>query len=262
MTNPLEVLEARLNPLRQELIDHSVYNHINSLEALKLFTQSHVFAVWDFMSLLKALQGQLTCVQVPWVPAASGSTAYLINEIVTGEESDVDQHGVRMSHYELYLRAMKELQADTSVIEQFVQEVRNGKPVSQALEQSAIPAGARAFVSYTFSVIERNRPHEIAAAFTYGREDLIPELFIELIRNLNERFPNQLDTFRYYLERHIEVDGGHHGHLAEEMVRELCGNDNQKWEEMISVAEESIRQRIYLWNSVTGCLNEGALVNS
>lgn len=248
------LLNERLDPLRQQLIEHSVYHRIHSIEALRVFTQSHAFAVWDFMSLLKALQRQLTCVQVPWLPTASGNTAYLINEIVTGEESDVDQHGVRMSHYELYLRAMQELQADTTVVETFVADLRQGKSVTEALENTAIPEGARQFVAFTFSVIDRNRPHEIAAAFTYGREDLIPDLFIELVRNLNERFPGQLDTFRYYLERHIEVDGGHHGHLAEAMVQELCGNDETKWQEAIATAEESIRQRIDLWNSITSRL--------
>ncbi|MFT4031433.1 MAG: DUF3050 domain-containing protein [Siphonobacter sp.] len=247
---PLESLQERLAPLQKQLIDHSVYTQISSLEDLRVFTESHVFAVWDFMSLLKALQHELTCVEVPWIPKGSGSTAYLINEIVTGEESDVDQNGERMSHYELYLKAMRELSADTSRIEAFIRKLQAGASVEQALEELVIAEGVKDFVRFTFSVIKRNRPHEIASAFTFGREDLIPGMFIELVRNLNKRFPGQLDTFRYYLERHIEVDGDEHGHLATAMVQELCGNDEIKWAEATQVAEQALQQRIQLWTTI------------
>ena len=92
---------------------HKLYS---AIEDMRVFMQYHVYAVWDFMSLLKSLQRNLTCVNVPWFPIGDADTRYLINEIVTGEESDVDQNGIRKSHFEMYLEAMDQCGADTSGI--------------------------------------------------------------------------------------------------------------------------------------------------
>ena len=99
MQNPVEKLKANIEAARVHLLAHPVYTKINNLEGLQQFTQYHVFAVWDFMSLLKSLQIGLTSVQLPWVPVGSANTRYLINEIVLGEESDVDEHDQRISHF-------------------------------------------------------------------------------------------------------------------------------------------------------------------
>jgi hypothetical protein len=119
--NPyIKNIQTEIEPLRQEIINHKVYGVIKDIKALRIFMQYHVFAVWDFMSLLKALQNNLTCTNVPWFPVGSADTRFLINEIVVGEESDVDQNGNRISHFELYLQAMKEAQANTTIIESFL----------------------------------------------------------------------------------------------------------------------------------------------
>ena len=97
----------RLGSLRAALLDHPLYANVASIADLRRFMEDHVFAVWDFMSLLKRLQQDVTCTRVPWFPADNARAARLINDIVIGEETDVDHDGTYVSHLDLYLRAMR-----------------------------------------------------------------------------------------------------------------------------------------------------------
>ena len=124
MNQHIEHLRARIEPIRQQIIHHEVYSLIKTVEDLNVFMAFHVYAVWDFMSLLKTLQNNLTCTSVPWFPVGSADTRFLINEIVVGEESDVDMNGVRMSHFEIYLKAMEQSGASTSSIITFINELK------------------------------------------------------------------------------------------------------------------------------------------
>jgi len=243
-------LSERIEPLRQQLVAHPLYESVQDLSGLRVFMESHVWAVWDFMSLLKKLQRDLTCIDVPWLPVGNPETRYLINEIVVGEESDVDPDGNRLSHFELYLKAMRQAGAGTGAIQRFIDELTDRRSVQDALDNAELPEGSRAFVSFTFDLLGHGKLHEIAAVFTFGREDLIPDMFIALVRQLREQSPEQLALFTYYLERHIEVDGDHHSHLAKAMTAELCGQDPQRWEEAAQAVEAALRTRIALWDSV------------
>ena len=119
MNEQIEKIRKNIEPLRQEIMNHKVYSVINDLDDLRIFMKYHVYAVWDFMSLLKALQNNLTCTSIPWFPKGSADTRFLINEIVVGEESDVDLSGNRKSHFELYLDAMHQCDANTLPIQKF-----------------------------------------------------------------------------------------------------------------------------------------------
>jgi hypothetical protein len=46
------------------------------------------------------------------------------------------------------------------------------------------------------------------------------------------------------------VDGGHHSHLALEMVSELCGTDDVKWKEAEQASIEALQIRAKLWDAV------------
>ena len=243
-------LKKDIEPLRQQLIHHKVYSSVQRLEDLHFFMERHVFAVWDFMSLLKSLQQALTCTDVPWIPTGSGQTRYLINEIVLGEESDIDENGNRTSHFELYLAAMKQAGSDTKVITSLVDNIKKGMPLNECLQQNYIPSASAAFVRNTFSVIQTGKTHVQAAVFTFGREDLIPGMFISFVNELNKNTNNKLATLKYYLDRHIEVDGDHHSHLGYAMTAELCGDDGHKWDEATVAVKEALGYRIRLWDSI------------
>ena len=250
MQNPVEKLKANIEAARVHLLAHPVYTKINNLEGLQQFSQYHVFAVWDFMSLLKSLQIGLTSVQLPWVPVGSANTRYLINEIVLGEESDVDEHDQRISHFELYLKAMQQMGASTHLIDALMQEIAKGKTIDAAIQEAPLPQKAKDFLAFTFEIAQHAPLHVKAAVFTFGREDLIPDMFTRLLEKLVEESPEKVSIFKYYIERHIEVDGGHHSHLALEMVSELCGDDATKWKEAAKASIEALQIRAKLWDAV------------
>ncbi|MEL4306712.1 DUF3050 domain-containing protein [Joostella sp. CR20] len=252
----IDSVNQQIQVQREKLLAHSLYKNIQSPEDLQTFLKHHVFAVWDFMSLLKALQNNLTCTTLPWKPVGNPVTRYLINEIVLGEETDVDDEGLYKSHYEMYLEAMDVCGASTTQINSFVSQLTDVDSVQRVLESSNLPNSIKEFLQFTFQLIAEGKPHKIAAAFTFGREDLIPDMFTAILKDMQQEYPSiNLKKLVYYFERHIEVDGDTHGPLAYKMVEELCGNDTEKWEEVQAVAIASLEKRIVLWDGILAEIN-------
>ena len=245
-TERIASIETRIAPLRERLRTHPLYASIRTPEHLRLFMQSHVFAVWDFMSLLKTLQSQLTCTTIPWAPTPFPASRRFINEIVLGEESDLYE-GRPISHFELYLEAMQQARADTSAIRSLLSDVAHGHFSPSTLEG---PAAARAFVRSTFYDIHSGNLAATAAAFTFGREDVIPDIFRNLVRDLNASTAGELSKFVWYLERHIEVDGEDHGPLSLSMVADLCAHDDARWHQATLAAESALEARLALWDGI------------
>ncbi len=254
MAKNIQHIVNSTSQLRATLTNHPVYTQIKSIDDLRLFMQYHVYAVWDFMSLLKSLQNNLTCTTVPWHPKGHASTRYLINEIVLGEECDVDMQGYRTSHFELYLAAMHQCGADTSGIAAFTTTLQQTGHFGEAFTVAGTPLAAQQFVTNTFNVINSNKAYLQAAVFTFGREDLIPSMFLPLVNDIGNNFPGRFAIFAYYLNRHIEVDGGHHSQLALEMTAQLCGNDEEKWEEAQVAVIQSLEKRVALWDGVCAAM--------
>ena len=93
--------------------------------------------------------------------------------------------------------------------------------------------------------------HKIAAAFTFGREDLIPTMFTEILKNFQQNFPEtDLEKLIYYFERHIELDADEHGPMAMQMISELCKDDIQKWKEVEEISIQALEKRIGLWDAI------------
>lgn len=246
----LETLQAALAPQRAVLLTHPMYADLNSLPRLRVFMQHHAFAVWDFMSLLKWLQREFTCVTLPWQPRGDRLTRRLINEIVLGEESDTDGAGSFISHFEMYLQAMQQCGASTTAIEAFVNRLHGGEFLHAALNEATVPVAARAFVNSTFELLSTNSPVAIAASFALGREDLIPDMFRAIVGDLHQQLPGQLARFHEYLERHIELDGDEHTPLALRMLANLCGDDDAHWQAATTAALQSLQARARLWDGV------------
>lgn len=243
------IASPRITQLVDRLQTHPLYGAITSQHALRVFAEHHVFAVWDFMSLLKALQMALTCVRVPWTPAASGRTSRLINEIVLGEESDVLPDGDFGSHFALYRAAMQEIGASTASVDHALSLIDEGVSVSDALTRASAPPAVVPFVRTTFSIIADGRTHATAAAFALGREDLVPQMFQHVARHthmLREHYP----SFFYYLDRHIELDSTSHGPLAQDMVAQLCHGDPRRLADCVEVVERALSARVAFWDDI------------
>ncbi|WP_330442681.1 DUF3050 domain-containing protein [Flavobacterium sp. C4GT6] len=246
-----DTVNKSIQPQKDLLLKHSLYSKVKTIDDLKCFLEGHVYAVWDFMSLLKALQSKLTCTTTPWLPVGNAEIRYLINEIVLAEETDITLEGKRQSHYEMYVDAMEECGANTSEVKAFLQDVVNTQNIFVSIKQSHLHEKIKEFIDFTFRIIEQGKPHEIAAAFTFGREDLIPAMFTEILRNFQKNFPEtNLEKLIYYFERHIELDADEHGPMAMQMISELCGENEQKWKEVEEASKQALDKRIELWNAI------------
>jgi hypothetical protein len=246
MNKNIQHINTQIAEYKKDVVNHPLYNQLNTIEDVQKLMEIHVYAVWDFMSLLKGLQIELTCTTLPWKPVGDTKIRRLINSIVLEEESDVDSAGNPSSHYEMYLEAMKECGANTNEIDKFVNSVSD-------LNLPKVNTAIDSFLATTFDILNSGEAHKIASAFTFGREDLIPDMFTAIVNDLSKE--HKLDKFVYYLERHIELDGGEHGPLALELISNLCGDDKQKWKEVEETAIACLVARKELWDLVLKGLN-------
>lgn len=249
-------LPGPLAALRRRLVGHALPTAIHDIASLRLFVQSHVFSVLDFMSLLKSLQLELTGCRVPWTPAGDPEAARLVLEIVLCEEADELADGRFASHYESYLEAMEEAGADTAPVRAFARDLEAGIDPLEATNRPEIPAESAAFLRTTFALL-REPLHARAAAFLHGREDVLPALFLPIVRRLAERgLP--CTTLRAYLERHVEVDSGDHAPRARALIRRLCAGQRAREVEATDAARRALEARLALWDGIRARIADGA----
>ncbi len=254
---PLPAIRKRLAPVARSVLEHDVYTKLTSLRALRVFVEHHCFAVWDFMSLLKTLQRRLTCVEVPWMPPANREGARLVNEIVVAEESDCLASGdAHASHFELYLDAMREVRADTSTVEAFLDALATGATWQLALAGTPVHASVRQFVARTLALCDRGEIWEVAADFVLGRENLIPDMFREVSAALAAGEGLPTESLTYYLDRHVELDEQEHGPAGAKLLFSLCGEAAERWAAVERGARQALLARAALWDGVVVCIED------
>lgn len=247
-------IEGILNEVRQRLLNHHLYGLLRDPNAVRHFMRHHVFCVWDFQCLIKALQKHLSCVEVPWLPTLDLEARRLVNEIVLDEESDQDGRGGYASHFELYLEAMRDAGADTTPIQTFLDSLRRAVNWSEALDHAKASLAVAGFVSGTMGLVASGKVHQIAATFALGREEIIPDLFRRVVAGLAQQAPGRFERFRYYLERHITTDAERHGPMAKRVLAHLCGEDPERWAEAEQAAQAALEARLALWDEIANGL--------
>lgn len=265
MNDPIFQLTVKLMPLKKKIIEHPLYANINSLPNLRIFMEQHVFAVWDFMCLLKELHRNIVSTSAPWFPPKDALSANLINSILIEEEGDIAEDGVTYSsHYDTYLKAMERIGAKTKVIKHMLKSLQDGHDLINVIKSLPIQEGTKNFMLTTFSFFNLG-VHEIAAAFVFGREGITAGMFLPLVMQLesDNEHQEQLSTLIYYLKRHIELDDEEHFPKAIKMLSNLINGDEKKLQESENAAMKAMLARIDFLTKINQSLldnNGSALV--
>jgi len=240
---------TEIQKLQEQLKTHRVFSLIQNKQHLAVFMSWHVFAVWDFMSLVKSLQRQLTSIETLWLPPVNPLASRLINDIVLGEESDELPGGGYLSHFEMYLQAMREIGADTAQIETFISHLYANGSIDKAFTAAGVDQGIRSFVRHTLKDVNQGNLHRVLGNFFYGREDIIPQMFQSLLDEwqLDE---TQAPMFVYYLKRHIELDGDTHGPAAQKIILQLTHDKPEALHQLQTSAQQAINARIKFWDAL------------
>ena len=125
------------------------------------------------------------------------------------------------------------------------------------MEHAELGEPIRRFVAHTFAIIDSGDLCRIASTFTFGREDLLPDVFQRIVDRLGRQAAGSLDDFQFYLRRHIELDGDEHGAMAAQLVGGLCGSDPQKWQAAEASALASLEARLQLWDAIHALILAG-----
>jgi hypothetical protein len=236
--------------MRVRLLAHEIYLQLETLDDLREFMEHHVFAVWDNLSQLKALQNSISSTNMIWTPSEEPVSNRIINEMLVEEESDSDGNGGYISHFELYRQAMQQAEAKTYMIDRFLVLMQEEKDLEKALERIRLPESIKSYLRLNWEISHSNKAHEIAAAYFLGREDVVSELLHRLDNDLLNYHQKDLALYRNYLLRHTRIDEKEQHERIEAVMNELCGNNEQKWKEAEIAAKKALEARYLLWDGM------------
>jgi radical SAM protein with 4Fe4S-binding SPASM domain len=237
---PTSVMKGHqgLQQAREAVVSHGVYAAASSPAVLRAFMESHVFAVWDFLALLRRLRGEIS------QPASSG----YLEEVLRAEESDLWEDGRSASHLDRYLEAMEEVGADTALFRAFQSRLAAGDAPDVALEAVGAPWPVRHFVSDTLSWASNGDLAEVAAVYLYSREDVLPEIYQRLLTVCEGQ--GEASRLVEYLERHLARYGEDTASQAKHIMDQITGQDPKVWDRAALAAERALLARKALWDGI------------
>ncbi|SMF70043.1 DUF3050 domain-containing protein [Pseudobacteriovorax antillogorgiicola] len=241
-TKKLNILEIKLETIQKELADHTVYHRLFNRQNLRTFMEYHVFAVWDFMTILKALQIKLTCTTIPWKPSMyPKELVRFVNEIVLDEESDLDHNNQPCDHFSMYVRAMDEIHADTKPIKRFLKNY----------DYDLLKTPLKEFVQFNINIASNYPIHIVAGVFFFGREKIIPDIFRSILNEMKTSSSiYEAPALVHYLKRHVDLDEQEHGPIARRMLRITCNDSPKAYQEALSYGIQACLLRKKLFDKI------------
>lgn len=248
-----EPIADRIMDISTELKTHPLYSKFSDKRTvqkrIRTYMEYQVWCVWDFMALLKSIQQKLIPTSIAWTPPEYASLGRYLYDVLRTEETDVSNEPGKdhASHFEAYLNAMQEAGADIEPISDFIAELKKGIPVDDAIAMARMPEPSREFVTNTMKHI-KGKVHESVAVFCLSREGIIPEMFTTFTESLvNEE---GFTKFRWYLDRHIELDSSSHGPLSVKLFKTMVGNDKTKLYEALDATLNALQARKNLLDAI------------
>jgi len=238
----------KLKELRHKITTHPLFESKLAPKQIRKFMESHIFAVWGFMSILKSLQKKITPNSLPWVPNENTKNGLInfVNEIILCEESDyIDGIGY-ISHFEIYLLAMKSMGAKSDQLDLLISKITDKGYDEKFIDDINASAEVKSFLKNDLRVSMKGSLPEIVGAFTLGREKVIPNMFRYILPAINES-----STSKYlitYLKRHIDIDGDRHGPLSMKLLNVSCNKEQLNL--AYTAAIKSLELRLLVWDRI------------
>jgi hypothetical protein len=237
-----------MHGLIEQVLHHPLYASIDTMKKMQAYMEYDVFTCWDCMCLIKEAYRKIVSVKAPWFPPKDAYSAALLCSIIEEEESDICPDGkTYASHFDLYLDAMRQAGANTMPIDNFMHRLRAGEPMKEALAHCGTTSFVERYVNTTLNFFELEA-HQVAAAFAFGREAIAPTMFVSFLEHVRAgkftEYHEQLRGIIYFCDRHVDLDSTSHLPKMLQMLDNLCGDDEQKWQEVHEIAQQSIQAKI------------------
>lgn len=240
----------------QLLEKHDIYESVVGLKSLQYFMERHIICVWSYTALLQSLHKDLVAMVFPLNSESHKEAIRLISEIIINEEVDDLGDGRYLSHLELYLEAMQDLDCDLSKILDFFDQLETNRSIDEAIKKSLFSEEIKEYARATARFL-RKPLHIRAAALYYEGEPFFPDQFLYRLYLLSDHI--KCDKALWYFEKHIEGIKCQDFSAAGRLVEVLCKVDHKFDYEAESTASAVMRNRINLWNKILRGITNNAL---
>jgi hypothetical protein len=204
-----EELREQLPPIIDEVENHDVFDHVDTVEDARIFLNHYCFAAWDFQILVEAYRqpeqasNPLDCLPpVPPSPDSGGLADQIAYNPQYGEYIDPT--------HEIVGKLMDFIDADVGRFHDFTLDLQDREVrLGVALQENDVPPESREHIRTTVSIVHTQNLPRIVGALALGRRDIIPIEFAKQLKHRHiESSPHRIEVKGRYLDiaRGIEVD--------------------------------------------------------